>query len=377
MGWNEDGSAFTNTELDRISKMYYDCMDEKKKIELTLSQAEFHYKHLQKNKENSRLSLFTWSMAIVPYTAVWLICIIGVVVVLAHGASGTYDGFILLAGLLGIVFLTPPALKMWKRYLGTANRFVGVDEKLFGVAGYRKNYADDERETEETLTMLRMSMERVDAEIAELDRQRGDEIERIRLRNKQKLLYQDEEIKTEKETKEDTPLRISIKPVNLSEDERNELMHDYDRDIERYEDELRELEKQYYDSYELADKIDVEGEQAIRESILIIVLYLVIAMIANSLLGDASVGRVTFINLFMTAFLIGVMVRLFKVDSPRIKRYVVENNRDMVDTYADNRNLITTDEMRERLTEKIATCERELEYARYNKMLVKEGIKNS
>ena len=75
--------------------------------------------------------------------------------------------------------------------------------------------------------------------------------------------------------------------------------------------------------------------------------------------------------------LIGAMVRLFKVDSPKIKRYVVENNHDMVDTYADNRHLITTDEMRERLAERIAACERELEYARYNKMLVKEGIKPS
>ncbi|MBR6222959.1 MAG: hypothetical protein IKQ71_05940 [Lachnospiraceae bacterium] len=372
MGWNANGSSFTETELDRISKMYYDCADEKKKIELALSEAEFHYKHLKRNMSNSSIKLFTWTFAIIPLTLILIAYIVDVIAILKEGASGQWDGFVLLPDFLCIAFVGPFSIKLWKQYLSTANRFVGVDEKLLGHERYRKNYDDDEKETEDTLAMLKMSMERINAEIEELERLKNDELEKLR---ESKLKKKEEEIEVSDDDKEQKGFRV--RPVIFDESERKELLKSYDYDIERLTGELNELERQYYDSYNLADKIDAEGEQAIRNLILMIAIYIMLSVFAGIVMSNVGSMGILISNIVMVSVFFFILYRFVKDYSPKIRLYTVEHNRDLIRTYADNRGLYPTEKIRSELSERIGACQRELTAANYNKMLVKEGIKNN
>lgn len=331
------GSGYEKPEYIRISEQIHKKKDEKKKLELALSEAKLQYRYIATRK------------SVMQHKALLQLVLIVMIYLIAMACMGNvfaiFLGFLLLLFDLYLIF---KEIKIVMLLIFSLNTEITV---RYADRHDIKTFSREERRVSSGIKTLQLQITKLGDEITDLEQQKKESIEKER----EAATREQEALPDEKADKAKTG-GFTLKESSVSYVDTKELYEYFLRD-ENYEKEyLTKLDGQLQYIEKEISNLQEDFESARKKILLFVILFVVVAVIQGSFEG--VLASVTNIICF-TASICGILY-LYKTCKQPIIMYLIEQENNLTKEYAFIHNLVPIKTKRADLLEEKERCEKEI-----------------
>lgn len=335
--WTDD---YQKPEYIKISEQIYRKKEEKKELEIKLSETKLQYRYIAIRKN------------IMQHKALFQFILLTGIYLLAIFCMGNiFSIFLALLLLLFDVYLLIKEVKTVMLLILSSNTKITLD---FAERHDIKTFPREEKRVTNQIKTLQLQIDKIGQEIMDLELKKKEFIkeqkEREETLRKHGVLFDEKPDKASSGS-------FSLKETTMSYVDTSELYEYYIRD-ERYENEyLMKLNGQLQYIEKEISRLQEDFEDAKSKIRLFVIIFVVVAVIQSSFEG--ILASVTNIICF-TASLCGILY-LYKTCTQPIIMYLIEQENNLTKEYAFIHNLVPMKTKRADLLEEKERCEKEIE----------------
>lgn len=330
------GTDVNRDDLIRICENIFECKEQKKNLEIQLSEEGLRYDYILKRKELLRHKVLVYILTIALLT--WFAIL---------------DGFLfavlcMIANLI-LLFLT---VKMIFQLV------FGSDIPFFVHFGEEHNFNTIHKDKEQSLEKtrwLKTQIKDVEAKLIALFIER-DELQTKEERDEEKTAFLGIETSVSG--------RFQLKEADVKADDKVQLFEYYVKEEQYYNNYLRDLETQLHNCEKEVIQIDDDFDAVKRKLIVSTIIFVALIGMQAILRGAlyALAGILCFIGSLLYVFY------LERVCKRPILRYLIEHNSNLTKEYAFINNMAPEGNKRKQIIEDIEQCKKELDEIKTKKI---------